>query len=394
MRRKTGIPALPGRALGGRVLGSTAAAAVAATVIASNGPSHASHAADHGEDVASGNPNVTLQLSGQVNRGVLYVDDGNESEFLHVDNDNSSTRIRFVGVGRYNESISAGTVIEVQHESNSTANILIDGSSPGSSDSFTERKLELYFDHAQFGRIWLGQGDTASNGTSEVDLSKTGVIAYSGIADLAGGIQFGGLAVDAAGNPINATNPRINTVFSNFDGLSRDDRIRYDTPTFSGFQLSASHADSRKSDVAARFSGDVGAGLRVAAGVAYAINGNVDSQVNGSVSVLHDSGFNVTGAVGQQDLDVGTRDPFFWYAKLGYIWSGGIGDTAFAIDYTQADDVAVLDDEFTAYGAFVVQHIDNLGAELYLGVRNHELDRIAQDFDDVVAVLGGARIKF
>lgn len=343
-------------------------------------------------EVSSGNDDISLTLSGQVNRGILYVDDGTETAVLNVDNDNSSTRVRFVGVGRYDEEISAGTVFEVQFESNSTADIKIDGSSPGESDSFTQRKLELYFDHARFGRIWLGQGDTASNGSSEVDLSGTDVVGYSGIADMAGGIEFGGFGVG----------PQINEVFSNFDGLSRDDRIRYDTPNFGGFSLAASYADSRKSDVAIRFAGDIGAGLKLAGAVAYAINGNVDSQINGSLSLLHDSGFNITGAAGVQDLQFGAtnpnRDPTFWYAKLGYIWSGGIGDTAFAIDYAAAeeveDTVAASGDEFTSYGVFVVQNVDKIATELYLGARNHELDRVGQNFDDVFAVLGGARVKF
>lgn len=51
-------------------------------------------------------------------------------------------------------------------------------------------------------------------------------------------------------------------------------------------------------------------------------------------------------------------------------------------------------DEFTSYGAFVVQNIDRAGTELYLGVRNHELDRPAANFDDILAVLAGARVKF
>lgn len=362
-----------------------AAATALVTAIGLTGPAAADHNGDGADDpVVTGPSHVRLSLSGQVNRGVLYVDDGAETEFLHVDNDNSSTRIRFVGEADYDADITVGTQIEVQFESNSTADIKIDGSAPGGSNSFTERKLELFFDSKRYGRIWLGQGDTASNGTSEVDLSGTGVIGYSGIADMAGGIEFGGLGVG----------PTIGTVYSNFDGLSRDDRIRYDTPSFSGFGLSASHAESRKSDVAARFSGDVGGGLTLAAAVGYAINGNVDSQVNGSVSVRHSSGFNVTAAAGQQDLQVGVGDPFFWYAKLGYIWAGGIGDTAFAVDYADADDVAQLDDEFNAIGAFVVQNVDAISTELYLGVRNHELDRPGSDFDDIFAVLGGVRVKF
>ncbi len=361
-----------------RLSGPAALAAVAAIIgFPPAGPASAA-------EISPGTDNVKLSISGQVNRGVLYVDDGTESELLHVDNDNSSTRLRFIGSAAYDEEISVGTQIEVQFESNSTADIKIDGSAPGGSNSFTERKLELYFDHARFGRLWVGQGDTASNGTSEVDLSETGVIGYSGIADMAGGIEFGGLGVG----------PTIGTVFSNFDGLSRDDRIRYDTPSFGGFSLAASHAESRKSDVAARFSGNVGGGLTLAAAVAYAINGNVDSQVNGSLSLRHTSGFNVTAAAGQQDLEVGTRDPFFWYAKLGYIRGGGIGDTAFAVDYAVAEDVAQLNDEFTAIGAFVVQKVDRISTELYLGARTHELDRPGSNFDDIVAVLAGARIKF
>ncbi len=388
MYQAHGFSVLPGRPAAGLVV----AAAVAAILMSQQaGPASA-------DEISSGNEDVKLTISGQINRGLLYADDGTDTALLNVDNDNSSTRLRFEGFGRYNEEISVGTVFEVQFESNSTADIKIDGSAPTETDNFTQRKLEIYFDHARYGRIWLGQGDTASNGTSEVDLSGTAVINYSGIADLAGGIQFGGFA-----DPLDpANNPQINGVYGNIDGLSRDDRIRYDTPNFGGFSLAASYADSRKSDVALRFAGDVGGGFKVAGAVAYAIFDDIDSRVNGSLSVLHSSGFNVTGAAGMRDLQAGAanpaRDPFFWYAKLGYIWSGGIGDTAFAVDYAVAEEIqptiASTGDEFTSYGIFVVQKIDKIATELYLGARNHELDRTGQNYDDIFAVLGGARIKF
>lgn len=364
------------------------AASVVLASLMSAAPAVAGHDGNGADDsVLSGPSNVHLKLSGQVNRGVLFVDDGNQTEILHVDNDNSSTRFRLIGTADYNEDISIGSVIEVQFESNSTADIKIDGSAPDGNNHFTERKLELYFDHKRYGRLWLGQGDTASNATSEVDLSGTGVIGYSGVADMAGGIEFQDAGV---------AGPEIGEVFSNLDGLSRDDRIRYDTPSFGGFQLSVSHAESRKSDIAARFSGDIGAGLKLAAAVAYAINDDVDSQINGSLSVRHESGFNVTGAAGMQDLEGDTRDPFFWYAKVGYIWVGGVGDTAFALDYFQADEIdsESLDDEATAYGAFIVQGINKIGTEIYLGARQYQLDRVGSNFDDITAVMAGARIKF
>lgn len=345
-------------------------------------------------EVSSGNDSMSLTLSGQVNRGLLYADDGTNSGITHVDNDNSSTRFRLIGKGTFNEDITVGTQIEVQMESNSTANINIDGSTTGGNDgaSFTERKLEVFIDSKSYGRLWIGQGDTASNGTSEVDLSGTGVIAYSGIADMAGGIDFGGFDI-AAGTP-NFADANIGTVYSNFDGLSRDDRIRYDTPTFAGFKLSASNADRKKSDVAIRFSGDIGGGLKLAAAAAYAINGSTDPQINGSASILHESGFNLTGAYGQRDIDGSTRDPVFWYAKVGYILKGDGRSTALSIDYAAAEDVDTLGDEFTSYGVAVVQKFDKIGTEFYLGVRNHELDRVGENFDDILAVLGGVRIKF
>ena len=340
------------------------------------------------EEINSGNDNVKLSISGQINRGVLYADDGTNTGVMHVDNDNSSTRLRFTGSARYNGDITIGTQIEVQIESDSTANINIDGTNTGGTNTFTERKMELYFDHSGLGRLWLGQGDTASNGTSEVDLSGTGIVGYSGVSDLAGGIDF----VD----PGVGVGPAIGDVFSNFDGLSRDDRIRYDTPSFGGFKLSVSNADSDKNDAAIRFSGDIGAGLELAAAAAYATSATADSQINGSVSLAHSSGFNLTAAGGQSELADPARleDPVFYYVKLGYIWKGGMGDTAFAIDYEIVDDLAADGDEALTYGIFAVQKVDSIATDLYIGGRSYQLDRPGSSFDDIFAVLAGARIKF
>jgi hypothetical protein len=56
---------------------------------------------------------VKLTVSGQVNRGVLFVDNGDTSDIFHVDNDNSSTRLRFVGTGTLTEDVTVGSQIEV-----------------------------------------------------------------------------------------------------------------------------------------------------------------------------------------------------------------------------------------------------------------------------------------
>jgi hypothetical protein len=338
-------------------------------------------------EVKSGNDKISLAISGQINRAVLWADDGDEDEIFHVDNDNSSTRVRFIGKGQFSENFSVGTQMEVQFESNSTADIRMDQTSPGGDNNFTERKLEFYLDHKQLGRLWLGQGDTASNGSSEIDLSGTTVINYSGIADMMGGIEFGGAGVG----------PRINQAWSNFDGFSRQDRIRYDTPKLAGFQakVSAFEAENDGWDVALSYSNDYGF-LKVAAAVAYGET-DVKDQLNGSISLLHESGISATFATGERDLkDVGDReDPFFWYAKLGYRFHGfDFGSTRLAVDYGQADDVAADDDEFETFGVFVVQMVDAIATEFYAGYRNHSLDQLGDNPDDINGVIAGARIKF
>lgn len=340
--------------------------------------------------VISGKKGVKLTVSGQVNRGVLFADNGDDSDIFYVDNDNSSTRVRFIGIGELTDDITVGSQIEVQFESNSTAAIRIDQDSSAGPNNFTERKLELYVDSGRFGRLWLGQGDTASNGTSEVDLSGTNVINYSGIADMAGGIAF---------SDDNVLGPRINQVFSNFDGLSRDDRIRYDTPSFSGFKGSVSAIEGGAADVAIRFAGEI-SGTKVVAAAAFANANSKDAndftQYNGSVSVLTPIGISVTAAAGTRDLDrVSGDDPIFYYGKLGYTFDVvEFGATSVSIDYAVVDDLEQEGDEARSYGIFAVQRYDKIGVDFYIGARNHELDRPSSNFDDVVAVLVGAKVRF
>jgi len=213
-------------------------------------------------EMKSGKDEVRLTISGQVNRGVLVADDGDDTDVFFVDNDNSSTRIRLLGDAKFNDDISVGSVIEVQFESNSTAEVSQDNQRNVGANSFTERKLEVFVNSETYGRLWLGQGDTASNGTSEVDLSGTAVIGYSGIADFAGGLQFQEDGV-LSGTDIGYT-------FSNLDGLSRDDRLRYDTPVFKGAKLSTSVIADDRFDVALRYSREILGAHEFEAAIAYA----------------------------------------------------------------------------------------------------------------------------
>ena len=339
--------------------------------------------------VISGNDKLRLTLSGQINRGVLFFDDGEETGSIHVDNDNSSTRIRLGAESINTGELKFGGLIELQFESNSTASVDQENQSNVGPNSFTERKLELYGEHTKYGRITVGQGDTASNGTSEEDLSGTTVIGYSGISFMAGGLRF-------RDNLKTLTDITVGSAFSNLDGLSRDDRLRYDTPNIVGVVVSVSAIADELWDVAIRYSGDASS-FKTRAALSYAdVGEELDNRINGSVSVLHSSGFSVTVAAGQDDR-TDNRDPEFGYIKAGYQtnWNT-LGTTAISIDYYDGDDVASIDDQSTSVGFLVVQNIESFGSELYAGLRNYELDvgATSAQLDDVLATLVGVRVKF
>ncbi len=347
---------------------------------------------------ASVKKKLDLVVSGQVNRGVLYGDNGDQEDVFFVDNDNSGTRFRFVATGTLNDDISAGAVIELQFESNSTTDIRFNanggtGGTPigGGANGVGERKAEVYFNSKSMGRITLGQGDTASNGTSEVDLSGTGVIGYSGVADFGSGLTFGA--------PLPAVTRTVGSVFTNLDGGSRRDRIRYDTPSFNGFKFSTSAAQGGRWDAALRFANQF-AGAKIAGAVAYQNANSVSGfeRVNGSVSVLLDNGFNVTFAAGEDDFRAaGRSNRTFYYGKVGFITNSisMYGKTAFSVDYHNITDSRINDEDGTSYGFQAVQNLDPIGTEVYFGVRIYELDVAAGgDPDDILGVMTGARMKF
>ena len=343
---------------------------------------------------------LDFKVSGQVNRAVLWGDNGNDDDVKFVDNENSSTRFRFTGSNEFDENWKVGFKWENQMESNSSIDDSQDigGNGDSGNVTFTERHMDIYVQHSKFGKLSLGQGDTASNGTSEVDLSGTTVIKYSSVSDLAGAFSFrdddDNVILDAGGNRTD-----IGTVYSNFDGFSRRDRIRYDTPKFGPVYFSGSYMNGQSWDVAGRFAYEwEGIGKLAAAASLLPAETNRDNytQYSGSISFLHSSGFNITGSYGLRDFNDSPRDDA-WnaYGKLGYKF----GKWALSVDYAYAENVDQDDDEFTSIGVGAVWN-PWASVEIYGAYRFHELDRGTQNAlntsspEDISAVMIGTRVKF
>ncbi len=352
--------------------------------------------------VVSSKSNVEVSIYGQVNRALLFADNGDTSDAYFVDNSASSTRMGITGTVEPSDGLTIGSKLEYELVSNASSKVNHFDKSQDAHINF--RKAEVWLKSKAGGQLSIGQGATASDGTSENDLSGTNVIIGAPVGDMAGGQFWHDPAaewyrLDDDGN-LKLYGIKVGKSYSDMDGLSRRDRVRYDTPSFGGFSLAGSVMEDEGYDVALRYKRKFGDSA-LSSAVAWADSGDLklwDTQVNGSISYLHSSGFNVTMAAGKQYYDlqnIEKDDPGFWYAKIGYKTQFfSIGKSAFAVDYGTWNDLAKNSDEAKAFGFGFVQNVDDWKTEFYLGYRLYSLDRIDTNYDDVNSVMTGARIKF
>ncbi len=320
---------------------------------------------------------VEFKVSGQVNRAIVFADNGADSDTLFVDNTNSGSRIRLVGKVGISPSLSAGVNIETQYEDNKSFSLDID--SPDNDNVFTSRKRELWF-KGGFGKFTLGKGDGAANNTSEADLSGTWIANNSGDF-LHSGLSF----ADVAGNKV----IKMKGAFSNFDGLSRNNRLRYDTPAYGPVSLAVSGGQDR-AELGAFLSHNLGGGSKVKATLGYVNNNAADfNQLGLSASYLTAGGFNVTAHYGERDNVVGA-DSDGAYIKVGQ----KIGPHNLSVGYHKVNSLAAAGDTAKRTNVSWVYNLSK-GIELFADYQNATLDRnFGPALGDIDTFAVGSRVKF
>jgi hypothetical protein len=404
--------------------------------------------------ISSGADKVRVSLSGQVDRALLYGDDGKSTAIRNVDNIISSTRFRLLGEARpFADDTVIGSNLEMEIRPNLSNQQTIEQSLPQAAGNVfpTIRQADVYVANQDYGGVRLGFGSTASYLTNEFDLSGTFIAHYVGVAEMDGGFSFrqNGAANVPNGpggklvlSPDGAFGPAVGSVFNNFGGLGRDNRIRYDTPVWEGLQFATSYVDGGSYDAALRMGRSVG-DFRIIAAIAgedathrnhtpttnlgYAgapagdvsgtslgginavpngpnladVTTNGSRQFDGSFSILHDSGVSLTVSGGVRDPDyrdpLGQRlSPNLFYTKLGYqhdFWS--FGRTAFGVDFAQQEEVIFAGDVARSESIGIVQNIDAAALELFFSVRRETLNRtIGGEFLPIYAAWTGARVRF
>ena len=68
--------------------------------------------------------------------------------------------------------------------------------------------------------------------------------------------------------------------------------------------------------------------------------------------------------------------------------------TAFSVDYGNWNDFIKNNDEAKSFGFAFVQNVTDWGTEVYVSYRLYELDRTDYNYDNINAVIAGARMKF
>ena len=318
---------------------------------------------------------VDFTISGQVSRAILFPDDAAGSEIQHVDNNASGSRVRVKAKQDLDNGMAMGARYEVQLQENkgSTVNGGLVTESDSGKDTLDVRYSDIWVS-GDFGKLSLGKGDGASNGTTEMDMSGTYMPAPANMMDMLGGLQY------EAGK-------KVGSVYTMYDGYSRNNRLRYDSPKMAGLSLAVSSAEGSSIELALRYSGEFG-GVKVQ-GALFSDdagdNPNRKDAQGGSVAVLLPSGFNL--AVAYSTRDGGANDdPAVVWTKLGY----KTGKHSVSIDFGQASDVTAGVDADTAALAYTFRPAK--GIETYAAYRTFKVD--TDGSVDPTVFFIGSRVKF
>ena len=363
-------------------------------------PAAAQEASDAPAVVKSGKK-MKLTLYGQITRHVGYVSDGTNQQFRQGQNPNTSSRMGVDGTGRINKDWSLRTRFEFELVGDNGLDV--SQNQDGNREQFRIRHTDAIFSNKLFGAIWIGRGDAATNGTSEVTLIPGGETGHLG-----GSLHQAAEGVEVRNSATGASVGDLNSFFNGYDGAGRLTRIRYDTPSFYGFVVSASYIDAASWDGALRYSGSIEGG-RVQGAVGFtriesAQSGTFadfpasqadTSLLNGSFSVLLPVGFGVTMSGAYQWIDAAARsnvwnvNPSIWYTMK----ATDAGPTTLEVSYQHTRNRRANGTSGDAAGVTLFQVLESVGTDTYLTFRYYDVNA-GVETDAVWVVGAGFRARF
>jgi len=348
-----------------------------------------------------------LSISGQIVKSISRLDDGYSDKTFITDGDWTSSRLRWVASSKLSDATTVGGAIEMnipQSQPASGANLgspSADGAF-GADSAWGIRHQYVYASNKGFGKVYLGQTSTASDGAGESTFAGTGIFAGSDGSGYGSGVLFI--------NKTTATNPQQSSVkvsgaIGNMDHSGRADTLRYDTPTVMGFkgQIGVRPKDGDL-DMQIKYN-DKYDDVKVRARVGYSsYNGTATKNyiTTGSLALGHDSGLNIAFAAGVTQLvndgdatngneswpsaleaidtaGDGNDDPTFWAVTLGYNTKlMAAGNTAFSVNYNESNNHVQAanndDNQGTSLTLAATQAISSIGTTIGLEYAHYEYE--------------------
>jgi hypothetical protein len=255
--------------------------------------------------VRKGNRKLSVTITGQVNKFIMWWDDGLQSKtYYGLENRNSSTRFSILGEAKVTANVKMGFEIMLDNQAGSSStinqwesfgrtsstliNTLSNSFDGNNNDSYfgAARRMIFWVEDAKLGRITVGHYEMAGV-VPTIDLGGISAGASASMELVNGGFFLRGPAGQYyAASWSNFLDPAATQ--------SRQNEVRYDSPVYQGFILSGSVGDDGSNyGTMLRYANEVG-GWRIAAGIGYEHYGQVAAQQN-CVVVAGACEFNAAG---------------------------------------------------------------------------------------------------
>ena len=403
--------------------------------------------------VRKGNRKVSLTISGWVAEQVMWWDDGEESNvYVTGLGTTLASHFKLTGQATIAPGYQAGYVIHV--ETDTADPLLLNQNDDDSNVGINVHQSYWFINSDRMGKISVGKLSPASdNAAILVDGSGSLVPANWVLFDNQGfGLRVNGQMINGLNwgdlAHCGSLGPGGLGLAGDCGGFAQPQNVvRYDSPVFNGFSVSASWGEDDMWDVAGRYAGEFN-GIKLAVAAAY-FSQNEWGAGDGSyweigAYIQHvPTGLFLYGAYGA-DLDAAdvvnaSGVPYSqsegdtWYIKAGLRrkWNA-LGHTVLYGEYGQKNDAmdcgqgpwednptAAFDcggpnratgSELTQWGLGVVQEIDAAAMSMWISYRNYsgsvdcvgdcglpndvDLDRSSIDFDDFHVIKFGALINF
>ena len=372
-----------------------------------------------------GNRKVSLTISGWVAQQVVGWDDGFERNVYVGDiGATLSSHFKFTGQATIAPGWYAGYVIHVEARNENSLGLTQD--SPGSNSiGLLQSFWFIKSDH--LGKLSVGLQSQASDNAAILPDGSGSLVPANWVAFdynafflrtstgafVGNKVSWGAIGQCVGGGAIGDCNGGTQNV------------VRYDSPVFGGFSVSASWGEDDMWDVAARYAGEWN-GFKVAAAAAYDENSDntmlaarqfsiADTQkyFQAGAYVEHvPTGLFLYGAYGHTEMDIATGSDNLYYIKGGLRerWTP-LGHTVLYGEYEQnkADAgtafgiicppsgacLAAGENKMQLWGLGVVQEIDAAAMSLWVSYRHLQFeDHSGNSYEDFQYVKAGALINF